>query len=117
VIPGWCQVDVMTIPQVPGPPAWLLFEQIGIPILAFAFGGFLVWQIFRTVNRYLERRHGGVDAQELEGLRTDVKQLQERIGTMEDWSLRLGEVEERIDFAERLLTKERERRERLQSGD
>lgn len=114
---GWWQVEVITVPQIPGPPAWLLFEEIGIPILAFAFGSFLVWQVFRTVNRYLERRHGGADAAAIEGLKAEVAQLQAQKGVVEDLALRLGEVEERIDFAERLLTTERERRERLQSGN
>ena len=114
---GWWQVQVIPVPQIPGPPAWLLFEEIGIPILAFAFGSFLVWQVFRTVNRYLERRHGGGDAKELEGLKAEIAQLQAQRGAVEDLSFRLGEVEERVDFAERLLTKEREHRERLQSGN
>jgi hypothetical protein len=114
---GWWQIEVIPFPQAPGPPAWLLFNEIGIPILAFAFGGFLVWQIFRTVNRHLERGHGGADAEVLEGLKTEVEQLRERTGVVDDLAYRLGEAEERLDFAERLLTKERERRERLESGN
>ena len=114
---GWWQVEVITVPQIPGPPAWLLFEEIGIPILAFAFGSFLVWQVFRTVNRYLERRHGGADAEAIAGLKAEVEQLRAQKGAVEDLAFRLGEVEERIDFAERLLTKERERRERLEPGN
>jgi hypothetical protein len=114
---GWWQIEVVTVPQIPGPPAWLLFNEIGVPILAAAFGTFVVWQVFRTVNKYLERRHGGVDAKELEGMKAEIGQLRERSVMVDDLAYRLGEAEERLDFAERLLTKERERRERLESGN
>ena len=113
---GWFQVEVIPVPQIPGPPAWLLFNEIAVPIMVAAFGTFVVWQVFRTVNKYLDRRHGGADAKELEGLKTEVRQLRERSALVDDLAYRLGEAEERLDFAERLLTKERERRERLESG-
>ena len=104
------------VPQLPPTPAWIWFQEIGVPILAFGFGAFVVWQIARTVNRYLERRHAQSDPQELDALRTEMEHLRGQAGVVEDLTLRLGDLEERLDFAERLLTRERERRERLQPG-
>lgn len=104
------------VPQLPPTPMWIWFQEIGVPILAFAFGAFVVWQIARTVNRYLERRHAAPDARELEELRSSMEQLRGQAGLTEDLALRVGDLEERLDFAERLLTNERERRERIQPG-
>lgn len=104
------------VPPLPPTPMWVWFQEIGVPILAFAFGAFVVWQIARTVNRYLERRHGSVDPQELAELRSSVEELRGQAGVTEDLALRVGDLEERLDFAERLLTKERERRARLEPG-
>jgi hypothetical protein len=92
------------------------FEQVGVPILAFLLLGFVSWQVFRTLNRYLDRKHGTISGQELESLRAEVETLRGQLGPVEDLALRLGEVEERVDFAERLLTKERERRAQLEAG-
>jgi len=69
-----------------------------------------------ALNRYLERRHGGQDARELEELRSSIEHLQGQAGVTDDLALRVGDLEERLDFAERLLTKERERRERIEPG-
>lgn len=38
----------------------------------------------------------------------EVDDLRKRLGEVEEMQRRLGEVEERLDFAERLLTKQRE---------
>ena len=107
---------VVGVPQLPPTPMWIWFQEIGVPILGFAFGAFVVWQVARTVNRYLERRHGGQDARELEELRSSIEHLQGQAGVTDDLALRVGDLEERLDFAERLLTKERERRERIEPG-
>ena len=37
-----------------------------------------------------------------------LEEVQRRLGELDDLGKRLGEVEERLDFAERLLTKQRE---------
>jgi len=56
----------------------------------------------RRVDRF--RGRGGLkrDAAEL------VDELQGRLGELDDLRKRLGEMEERLDFAERLLTRQRE---------
>jgi hypothetical protein len=61
----------------------------------------ILWQLARALARRLE---GGASKElllELEGLRARVQQL-------EDGQARLGELEERLDFAERVLAQPRE---------
>jgi hypothetical protein len=86
---------VVGVPQLPPTPMWIWFQEIGVPILGFAFGAFVVWQVART---------------------SSIEQIQGQAGVTEDLALRVGDLEERLDFAERLLTKERERRERIEPG-
>lgn len=108
--------QIQVFPPTPGVPLFVWFEQVGVPILAFLLFGFVTWQGFRTLNRYLDRKHGAVGVREFDSLRAEVEALRGQLGAVEELTLRLGEVEERVDFAERLLTKERERRAQLEAG-
>ena|SRR5690242_16371284 len=56
----------------------------------------------RRVDRFRGRGGAKREAAEL------VEELQGRLGELDDLRKRLGEMEERLDFAERLLTKQRE---------
>jgi len=51
----------------------------------------------------------GVGDEEIAALRASVEELRSRLDRAEDQSARLAEFEERLDFAERLLTQQRER--------
>ena len=85
----------------------MMFEQIVMPLVGIAFGGFVVWGVFRTVNKYLERRQSGP---ELTGLREEVERLRAKAEAVDELALRLGEVEERVDFAERILAQQKQDR-------
>ncbi len=102
--------QVVSIPAPQLPPeigSIMVFQEIVLPLVGIAFGGLVLWGVYRTVNRYLERRHGGA---ELEAMRADVELLRGKAERAEDLALRLGEVEERLDFAERLLTQQKQGR-------
>lgn len=105
------QVEVMVPPLPPQVGAVMMFQEIFIPLIAFAFGGLVLFGAYKTVNKYLERRHGGA---ELEGLREEVEQLRSKTEGAEDLAFRLSEIEERLDFTERILAQQKQ--ERLGQG-
>jgi len=94
----------------------MIFNEIVAPLLGMAMGAFVLWGVYRIVTRLLERRRLGAGQAELEGWRSDLEQLKAQSGLVEDLTFRLNEVEERLDFAERLLTREREQT-RLKPGE
>ncbi len=56
----------------------------------------------------LSRRDVGQMVGDLETRLGDVDELRGKLAELEDMQRRLGELEERVDFAERLLTKQRD---------
>jgi hypothetical protein len=94
----------------PLPPeigAVMIFNEIVLPLIGIAFGGVVVWWIYRTVNKLLDKRQGGP---EIEALHGEIERLKGDGVTVEQFAARLGEVEERLDFAERLLTQHKQER-------
>lgn len=72
--------------------------------------------LIRAVVRYLERKGVGAGSFEAEALRSEVDELRTRLDMVENTTGRLTELEERLDFAERLLTQQRARAE-LPAGE
>lgn len=76
-----------------GPPTILL-----IVIAALTATVLILWPIMRAFGRRLEGK-GGTDS----ALRADVEHLHAQLGEIETLHARVAELEERVDFAERLL--------------
>ena len=76
-----------------GPPIILL-----IVIAALTATVIILWPIMRAFGRRLEGKGGGDPA-----LRSDVEQLHTRLGEVDALQARVAELEERVDFTERLL--------------
>ncbi len=88
-----------------------------IPLAGIAALVALGLPLVRGVVRYLERKGaGGVGGLEAEALRSEVDELRARMDLVESTTGRLTELEERLDFAERLLTQQRARAE-LPAGE
>jgi len=66
----------------------------------------ILWPIMRAMGRRLESRNSGQD----NALRAEVDNLHRRLGEVETLQMRVSELEERLDFAERLLTRGQETR-------
>ena len=81
-----------------GPPIALL-----IVIAALAAAVIILWPIMRAFGRRLEGKGGGDPA-----LRVEVDQLHARLGDIDTLQARVAELEERVDFTERLLAQSRE---------
>ncbi|MBA3260058.1 MAG: hypothetical protein H0T68_11415 [Gemmatimonadales bacterium] len=101
---------IQDIPQVPGPPfdPNLIWMSDGGPpaivmivLLSLVAATVILWPIMRALARRLEGKGGGDPA-----LRAEVEQLHQRLGEVDNLQLRMGELEERIDFAERLLAQQ-----------
>jgi hypothetical protein len=75
--------------------------------IGLAGGGvYAVIAIASAFAKRLERRGGGVDP----ALEEEVAHLRERLAGLEGAEERLAELEERLDFAERMITQAREAR-------
>ena len=96
-------------------PDWIWIQNVVFPIIGMGMGGFVLYGVYRTINKVLDRRHEaqlagasrGGDGPELEEFRAQVEML-------EDVTDRLQHLQERLDFAERMLT--RQQRERIEPG-
>ena len=100
------------MPQVPAPPLPpppfdpnLIFMQDGGPpvillivIAALTATVIILWPIMRAFGRRLEGR-GQADP----ALKADIDHLHARLGDVDSLQSRLLELEERVDFTERLL--------------
>ena len=73
---------------------------IALAVLGTALA--IVWPLIRALARRLE---GGTAAA---GLQAEVDSLRGRVDQLEQAQMRVGELEERVDFAERLLAQARE---------
>lgn len=99
-------------------PSWVWINNVIFPMIGMGMGVLFMVGVYKTVNRWLDRRHeraltgAGGNPRLLE----EVEQLRERVEALEEANLRVQEFEERLDFAERMLTQQRERPP-LRAGD
>ena len=105
----------MQQPQLPVPPEaifpppfWVTMPPeavVGIVLLVSVTATIVLWPIMRAIARRLEvrTRHDADSA-----LREEVTQLHAQLAEVEAMQGRLAELEERVDFAERLLAQHRE---------
>ena len=109
VLPVLMQTEVIApippIPDIPMPP-WMFMSPPALVLTSLGFFAAVVlitYPIVRALARRLEGRSAPDPAlaAEVEELRARVAELEQRQGT-------LHELEERIDFTERLLAQQRE---------
>jgi hypothetical protein len=83
-----------------GPPEWV--GPVAVITLLIIVGSILLFPLVRAWARRLER--GTVT----DDLMDELVHLRERVAELEGQGSRMAELEERVDFAERLLTEARE---------
>ncbi len=93
------------IPSIPLDPNLVLSSMDGrgivmIVLLVVVAATIVLWPLARALARRLEGR-GSVDA----ALRSDLDQVHHRLAEVDALQVRVGELEERLDFAERLLAR------------
>jgi len=89
------------------PPVFIL-----IPVVALIAITIILWPIMRALARRLERK-GNPDP----ALRAEVEQLHTRLAEMDSLQSRLLELEERVDFTERLLAQTHEAQKGMIRGE
>ena len=95
-------------PETPTPP-WESLPPGVFMLVCFAFvGGFVAvfWPLMRAIARRIEGK-GRTDPALLE----ELDHLRARMADLEAMQMRMGELEERVDFTERLLAQKSESRE------
>jgi hypothetical protein len=83
-------------------------ENVVFPLIGMGMGTFLLYGVYRTVNRILDRRHErrlGAAPQ----VQEELAELRDRVERLEAQASRVPELEERLDFAERMLAKQGQR--------
>ncbi len=94
------------IHEFPSPPFWVTMppEAVTLMVLGVVAGVVIItWPLIRALAKRLEGRQGA-DAIAL----AEVEQLRVRMAELEQLSHRMADLEERLDFAERLLSQNRE---------
>jgi hypothetical protein len=76
-----------------------------IPLAGMGTAVVLGLGVLRVIRTGIERQRGASAAQELEGT---VRDLHQRVEALEQAGHQVAELEDRIDFAERLLARQRE---------
>ena len=88
-------------------PAFLFWHEIAIPMAMTLAGLITALSVIKAASRALERRHELRMAASGEG-DEGARQLRTEVGELRS---QLEALEERVDFAERMLTQERARRQ------
>lgn len=94
-------------PQVPGSELGIsaTLEDMAAVVLILGVGlilAALVWPLIKAIARRIE---GGAAAAEVQ---TELEALQERVRHLEEMQPRMADLEERVDFAERIVAQSRE---------
>jgi Tfp pilus assembly protein PilO len=112
---------VPPVPSTPPAPPFdpnLIFQSQGGPpiallivIASLAAAVIIFWPLMRALGRRLEGKGGGDPS-----LRAELEQLQTRLGEMDNLQHRVAELEERVDFTERLLSQSHDSQARALRG-
>jgi Tfp pilus assembly protein PilO len=93
--------------EFPTPPPWVTLPPAVVLIAFIAFcavAGLVLWPLVHALAHRLEGRPQGADPE----LRAELEEMRARLAEVEGGQQRLAEVEERLDFAERLLTQRKD---------
>jgi len=91
------------------------FQNVVLPVLGMGMGAFVLFGAYRTINRHLDRRHERQMAASGRGdIGPQLEDLRSRVELLEDSVERVQELEERLDFTERMLAQQQ--RQQIDAG-
>ena len=82
----------------------ILATVIGVPMLVITF----ISAINKAISRRLDARDARDDHDD-DGVAAELAQLRDRVQQLEEREVRVAELEERLDFAERIIARSDER--------
>ena len=85
-------------------PEWVWIQEVVFPLLGMGIGVFVLYNGFRIAKQSIDRHHERELAKS-QGNPEALAQLSERIERLEEVGYRLQELEERVDFTERVLAR------------
>lgn len=94
-------------------PDWLWIQNVVFPILGMGMGVLAMSLVYKTINRHLDRRHERQMTSSSSAVVHEIEDLRVRVDALELGTERLQELEERIDFTERMLAQQQ--RQQLES--
>ena len=89
-------------------PSYLWIPEVLFQLIGMGMGAFVLYGAYRTVNRMLDRRHESQRAA-VGPFAEEIRHLEDRVALLEEQAGRVQEIEERLDFAERMLAKQGQR--------
>jgi len=95
------------LPYIPTPPPWITLPPSVTALIAlgfFAACAVVLYPLMRAIGRRLEGKSASQDP----ALREEIDRLTDRLGEVDALQHRVMELEERLDFAERMLAQRRE---------
>ncbi len=93
------------VSDFPTPPPWMTLPPAVTLLIALAFiagVAFVLYPLARALARRLEGRAGSAE------MEAQLEDLRERVRELEGVQGRVAELEERLDFTERMLTQRRD---------
>jgi hypothetical protein len=95
---------------MPGMPDFVWIENVVFPIMGMGMGVLFMFGVYRIATRWIDRRHERLMAQGgAGGGSAELQQLHARVEQLEDVAARVQDLEERLDFTERVLAQQRDR--------
>ena len=84
-----------------------MLENILVPLAGMVTGLILLFPVVRATVRIAEKKiTGRAESEELLMLREDIRVVHERLDRVEDGDHRIAELEERLDFTERMFAQQ-----------
>ncbi len=95
-------------------PDFVWIQNVIFPLVGMGMGVLTLFGLYRIVNRLIDRKDKGRLTAPDEAIIQELERLRRKVESLESTSLHVEELEERLDFAERMLT---ERRQSALPGD
>jgi hypothetical protein len=87
----------------------MFVDNLIIPLAGMATGIILGLPLVRVIVKVIDRKLGGdPSSRDVAQLRADVERLRQQLGGVEEVAYRVAELEERLDFTERVLGRQGE---------